>query len=188
MYDIILLVLNNMQMTAKSEELGHRSARCRLAFGHCLARAMLMSVLIYRDMSTRRTASFATPILAFALLAGCGSSKTASSESSGSSAGSAQISADARAKAKDIFSTRCSACHGLAGKGDGPGAASLTPKPPNFHDAGWQSSITDENIEKSILYGGAAIGKSPMMPGNPDLQSQPDVVAALREAVRQFGK
>jgi hypothetical protein len=76
----------------------------------------------------------------------------------------------------------------LAGKGDGPGAANLSPKPPNFADKGWQASVTEQNIEKVILYGGAAAGKSPMMPGSPDLESQPAVIAALREKIRQLGK
>lgn len=128
--------------------------------------------------------------LAIALVAaGCQSgNKNASPEESASSNGGVKITADARAKAQDIFSTRCAACHGLAGKGDGAGAANLTPKPPNFQDKNWQTSITDDNIEKAILYGGAAIGKSPMMPANPDLQSQAAVVAALREKIRQLGK
>ena len=127
--------------------------------------------------------------LAIALAAvGCQSgNKNASSEES-SGGGAVKITADARAKAQDMFTTRCAACHGLAGKGDGAGAANLTPRPPNFQDKNWQASISGDNIEKAILYGGAAIGKSPMMPANPDLQSQPAVVAALREKIRQLGK
>jgi hypothetical protein len=38
-----------------------------------------------------------------------------------------------------------------------------------------------------ILYGGAAVGKSAAMPANPDLQSQPFVVKALVEKIRNFG-
>ncbi len=71
---------------------------------------------------------------------------------------------------------------------DGPGAAGLNPKPRNYADAAWQQTVTDEEIEKAIVYGGAAIGKSPQMVGNPDLQAKPGVVAALREKVRKFGK
>lgn len=141
---------------------------------------------------TDKTAGFGlTLTLAITLVAvGCqsGSKNAAPDESASSGGSSVKITADARAKAQDIFSTRCAACHGLAGKGDGVGAANLTPKPPNFQDKSWQASITDDNIEKAILYGGAAIGKSPMMPANPDLQSQPAVVAALREKIRQLGK
>ena len=116
-----------------------------------------------------------------------GASQSESSGQTGSSTASIQITADARAKAQQIFATRCAACHGTAGKGDGPGAANLSPKPPNFQEKAWQDSVTDQAIENVIVYGGAAAGKSPMMPGNPDLQSQPAVVAALREKIRQIG-
>jgi hypothetical protein len=36
--------------------------------------------------------------------------------------------------------------------------------------------VTDEHLEKIVMYGGAAVGKSPSMPGNPDLMSKPEVV------------
>lgn len=91
-----------------------------------------------------------------------------------------------RDKAKDIFANRCAACHGPQGRGDGPGAANLNPRPANFQEKTWQATITDADIEKAILYGGAAVGKSPMMVANPDLQSQPGTVAALRELIRQL--
>jgi mono/diheme cytochrome c family protein len=82
-------------------------------------------------------------------------------------------------EARSIFATRCVTCHGQAGAGDGPGSAALDPKPRDFRDPAWQSSVTDEQIQQAILYGGAAIGKSPAMPGNPDLMAKPAVTAAL---------
>lgn len=90
----------------------------------------------------------------------------------------------AASEAKQIFDTRCVTCHGVAGAGDGPGSAALEPKPRNFGDAAWQASISDEQLEKAILYGGAAVGKSPTMPGNPDLMSKPEVVRALVAQLR----
>ncbi len=95
---------------------------------------------------------------------------------------------DAHAEADKIFLTRCASCHGLDGRGDGPGAANLNPKPRNYHDKTWQKTITDEQIEKTIVYGGAAVGKSPSMAANPDLTTKPEVVAALREYIRKLGK
>ena len=62
--------------------------------------------------------------------------------------------------------------------------AGLMPKPRNFQDAAWQKSVSDEHIEQIVQYGGAAVGKSPAMPANPDLTSKPEVVAALRAHVR----
>ena len=90
----------------------------------------------------------------------------------------------AHEEAENLFQTRCVTCHGEAGEGNGPASAGLTPPPRNFQDPAWQASVTDEHIEQIIQYGGAAVGKSPAMPGNPDLTSKPQVVAALRELVR----
>ena len=88
------------------------------------------------------------------------------------------------AEAKQIFESRCVACHGPAGGGDGPGSAALSPKPRNFQDPVWQDSVSDEHIEQIVMYGGAAVGKSPSMPSNPDLTSKPEVVRALAQYVR----
>lgn len=90
--------------------------------------------------------------------------------------------------AKEVFDSRCGACHGTSGKGDGPGAAALNPKPRNYTDKSWQASVTDEQIKKTILYGGAAVGKSPIMPASPDLDSKPEVLDGLVQIVRNFGK
>jgi mono/diheme cytochrome c family protein len=92
------------------------------------------------------------------------------------------------AEAKQIFETRCYTCHGMKGMGDGPGSAGLTPKPRNFTDPTWQASVTDDHINKIIRYGGAAVGRSPMMPGNPDLIAKPEIVAALVQHVRGLGQ
>jgi mono/diheme cytochrome c family protein len=90
----------------------------------------------------------------------------------------------ARQKAAEIFSTRCFTCHGEKGAGDGPGSAGLTPPPRDFRDPAWQTSVTDEHLAKIIQYGGFAVGKSPAMPGNPDLVGQPEVVDALVALIR----
>jgi|AMFO01.1.fsa_nt_gi Cytochrome c. len=94
----------------------------------------------------------------------------------------------AKAQAAEIYKTRCASCHGPDGRGDGPAAAALNPKPRNFHDQKWQASVTDKQIEKVIVDGGAAIGKSPLMTANPDLKSKPEVVSALRQYIRDLGK
>ncbi|MFZ5896939.1 MAG: c-type cytochrome [Myxococcota bacterium] len=93
---------------------------------------------------------------------------------------------DPAREAKNLFKTRCVVCHGEEGKGDGPGAAALNPKPRDYTDPAWQSSVTDEQIHKAIIFGGAAVGKSPNMPGNPDLESKPAVVDELVKRVRSF--
>ena len=100
----------------------------------------------------------------------------------------AQAGGDAKQQAQEIFNGRCTPCHGPNGKGDGPASKGLTPPPRNFSDPAWQKSVTDEHIETIIKYGGAAVGKSPAMPANPDLNSKPQVVIELRQIVRGFGK
>jgi mono/diheme cytochrome c family protein len=92
------------------------------------------------------------------------------------------------AEARQIFELRCVTCHGPQGAGDGPASAGLTPHPRNFQDPAWQASVSDAHIEQIIKYGGAAVGRSPAMPPNPDLNAKPEVVAALRAHVRGLAK
>lgn len=88
--------------------------------------------------------------------------------------------------AKKVFDERCTVCHGVKGLGDGPAAQTLTPKPRAFSDSTWQTSVTDKQIEQTIIAGGAAVGKSPLMPGNPDLKTKPEVVRGLLEVIRGY--
>ncbi|HEY2772673.1 MAG TPA: c-type cytochrome [Candidatus Binatia bacterium] len=93
----------------------------------------------------------------------------------------------ARDEADSIWKSRCSTCHGDGGKGDGAAAAALTPHPRDFTQQSWQSSVSDEHIEKIIAEGGQAVGLSMLMPANPDLVAKPDVIKALRAHVRSLG-
>ena len=95
---------------------------------------------------------------------------------------------DPQRVAAEVFATRCATCHGPDGAGDGPVGAGLTPPPRNLRDPDWQASVSDAHIEAIIAGGGAAVGKSPLMPPNPDLADRPHVIAALRETVRGLAK
>ncbi len=97
------------------------------------------------------------------------------------------IPAAAVSEADQVWTTRCSLCHGAAGKGDGPAAGPLNPKPRDMTDKKWQASVDDKHIELVIVKGGTAVNLSPMMAANPDLESKPDVVRALRAKVRSLG-
>jgi cytochrome c553 len=88
--------------------------------------------------------------------------------------------------ARKYFRNRCQVCHGEDGKGDGPGAAALNPKPRDYTNAAWQMSVTDDYLMKIIVKGGAAVGKSPGMPPNPDLESKADTVREIVKIVRSF--
>jgi mono/diheme cytochrome c family protein len=88
---------------------------------------------------------------------------------------------------KEVFKTRCVTCHGESGHGDGPASAALSPKPRNYTDAAWQKSVRDDDIKKVISQGGAAVGKSPLMPAQPDLAQNPAVLDGLVKIIRAFG-
>lgn len=94
----------------------------------------------------------------------------------------------ATAEANTIFTTRCAACHGVEGHGDGLAAQALVPKPRDYGDKTWQASVTDEQIAKVIVEGGPSIGKSPLMTPNADLKDKPEVVKALVARIRSIGK
>jgi mono/diheme cytochrome c family protein len=91
-------------------------------------------------------------------------------------------------QAEAMFATVCVTCHGADGSGRGPAAEALNPKPRNYTDPQWQASVTDDQIKEIILKGGQGVGKSPMMPGQPQLADQPEVLDGLVKIIRAFGK
>ena len=94
---------------------------------------------------------------------------------------------NATEQSQKMFETVCAMCHGADGTGNGPAAANLNPQPRNYTDAAWQASVTDEEIKKTILLGGQGVGKSPSMPGQPQLKDQPEVLDGLVKIIRGFG-
>jgi mono/diheme cytochrome c family protein len=92
------------------------------------------------------------------------------------------------AQASQTFATRCVPCHGPEGGGDGPAASALNPRPRNFHDRAWQGSASDEEILTAIQNGGMSVGKSAIMPGNPDFKGNTELLAALLAKIRAFGQ
>lgn len=92
----------------------------------------------------------------------------------------------ARAEAVALLEQRCALCHGVSGRADGIMSPSLEPRPRDLSDPAWQRSVTDEQIAKVILHGGPALGKSPIMPANPDLQKKPQVVEEMVRLLRGF--
>jgi cytochrome c553 len=91
-------------------------------------------------------------------------------------------------QAQLMFNSVCATCHGADGTGNGPVAETLQPKPRNYTDAAWQASVTDDELRMTILKGGQAVGKSPMMPGNPQLADKPEVLDGLVQIIRNFKK
>lgn len=91
-------------------------------------------------------------------------------------------------QAARMFGSMCAMCHGPDGTGRGPAAANLNPKPRDYTDAAWQASVTDEALKEIIVKGGQALGKSPMMPPQPQLADTPEVLDGLVQIIRGFGK
>jgi mono/diheme cytochrome c family protein len=83
-----------------------------------------------------------------------------------------QQTGDPVAAGKQIFMQTCTPCHGQEGKGDGPAAATLDPKPRNLTDPTYMSSLSDRYIFELISRGGVAMGKSPQMPAQADMLAQ----------------
>jgi len=95
------------------------------------------------------------------------------------------------AAGKKVFMTYCATCHGTTGKGDGPAAAGLNPKPADFADGLFKYDVngngTKGDIEdiKAIAHDGAAKhGGSPLMAPWPmlsptDLQAVAEYIKSL---------
>jgi len=96
--------------------------------------------------------------------------------------GLAQVKGDPKAgKAK--YDANCVGCHGASGKGDGPAAAALNPKPQDHTDGKVMNALSDKYLFDIIKDGGAAMKKAPFMPASGKKLSDQeisDVVAYIR--------
>jgi hypothetical protein len=145
-------------------------------------------ILVPQNIERSNAMRLVVPLACLLMLAACSKPERAGTGAGGAApaqragATNAQPAVDTH----ELFTSRCAPCHGESGHGDGPGAAALMPKPRNYTDLAWQRSVKDEDIKKTILYGGAAVGKSPNMPANPDLEGKPEL-DGLVAIVRGFG-
>lgn len=90
------------------------------------------------------------------------------------------------AAAPATYTSRCASCHGPRGAGDGPLAPTLTPRPRAFDDLAWQRAVTDAYLHDVIRQGGAAHGRSALMPQHDDLSR--DTIDALVVYIRSLAK
>ena len=99
------------------------------------------------------------------------------------SAPSGSLRGDAEA-GKALYAQYCTTCHGAGGKGDGPVAATVNPRPAKHADHAVMASCSDEQLYQVISKGGASVGKSPMMApwgGVINDQGIKDLIAFLRQ-------
>ena len=66
-------------------------------------------------------------------------------------------------KVASVYKDLCAGCHGPKGKGDGPAAAALNPKPQDFCTS--KTHPTDADKYRMIAEGGPSMGHSPGMVG-----------------------
>ncbi len=93
----------------------------------------------------------------------------------------------ALAKARENYQSYCVKCHGENGKGDGPGAAMLNPKPRDYTDCKVMQAKKDEELFKVIKDGGDSIGLSAdMQPFGGNLSD--DEIHGLVKLIRGFCK
>jgi cytochrome c oxidase cbb3-type subunit 3 len=82
-----------------------------------------------------------------------------------------------------VYQQYCSVCHGAQGKGNGPAATAMQPKPRDHTNGTYMNRFSDTHLRKVIGEGGAAVGRSPLMPSwNATLTPEQigDVIAYLR--------
>jgi caa(3)-type oxidase subunit IV len=111
-----------------------------------------------------------------------GEAESAGAEHASASGAGEPAAAPAAAPAFDAhgaFSTMCVTCHGSGGRGDGPGAATLDPKPANFTDPAFWRGKADAELVKAIREGGASVGRSAAMPAWGSLYSEAQAQALV---------
>ncbi len=83
---------------------------------------------------------------------------------------------------KPIFETRCASCHGLQGRGDGPQAPFLSPRPASLISAG--TSVKTDAELFAIINNGKPRTSMPAWKDALNEQERRDVLAYIRTLVR----
>ena len=137
----------------------------------------------------------------YALLVGCGGksqeSSTSTSTDTSTTAGggttqppinntpttdtTAEKAMDPLVLGNQVYQQRCALCHGPEGKGDGPAAAGLNPKPRNHTDGKYMNSRTDAQLLEVIHHGKGA------MPAWGGILTETEINAVLKH-VRSLAK
>ncbi len=89
-------------------------------------------------------------------------------------------------RGKVLYKEYCSQCHGATGKGDGPAASGLSPKPAVHANIPFDK-LPIEYLYNVIYHGGRSVGKSPSMPYwglTIGQQGVADVIAYLKDTFK----
>jgi hypothetical protein len=68
-------------------------------------------------------------------------------------------------QSKENYLTRCAACHGAEGRGNGPSTKWLRTKPTDFHNCDDMKKLSDDTIFTAIKWGTGMIDLPADMPG-----------------------
>ena len=92
-----------------------------------------------------------------------------------------------QAQGKRIFYQQCVWCHGDTTPAGPSNRSNLTPVPPLLNDGTVLNAESDENMRNIVTLGGAAMGKSPMMPPYGRMLSAEEIrsVIAFTRAIAQ---
>ncbi len=74
-------------------------------------------------------------------------------------------------KGRVLYQQHCSGCHGESGKGDGPGAKNINPKPIDHTNAQYMAGLSDRHLFAVVQRGGKDVGR-PAMPPFPNLSDE----------------
>jgi mono/diheme cytochrome c family protein len=87
------------------------------------------------------------------------------------------------ASGQNTYKLNCVPCHGPLGKGDGPSAAGLNPKPRDHSNREYMARLTDDMIAETVKMGGVIRGY-PNMPSSPHIKG--DEMVGLIAFVRRL--
>ena len=117
-----------------------------------------------------RRRSGRAPTLALVMVAGCGGGGTEERR--------AAPAADV-VRGQVVYETRCAPCHGTEGRGDGPAAAGINPRPRNFHEQEFWRGRTVEQLRLVVRQGKPGT-LMPPFDGAVDGEEIEDVVAFIQ--------
>ena len=89
-------------------------------------------------------------------------------------------------RGEEIYMQQCKACHGESGRGDGPAAKGLDPKPSDLSFIMKRHIATDEYLFWTIAEGGKPIGST--MPAYKGILSEKDIWAVILYLRDRFGR
>lgn len=75
------------------------------------------------------------------------------------------------AHGQETYAANCVPCHGPGGRGDGPAAATLNPKPRDHSNPELMEKLSDKRIAETVRMGGIING-FPNMPASPHLRGE----------------